>query len=220
MSNERVPLLDPIDRVSEIVFGVLMALSFTGALSVATAGHQEVRTMMFTALGCNLAWGLVDAVMYLIRTATERRRKKMLLMQLQAAHDKTQTRQLIADALPQLFATVVQPATLDALHQELLTVREPTIRLGGKDYAAAFGIFALVVLATFPVVVPFIFVSQIVLALRISNLLAVVTLFIGGYALGRYTSGRPWLSGVAMSGIGVVLLAFLLEVAMPALGFR
>jgi VIT1/CCC1 family predicted Fe2+/Mn2+ transporter len=210
MSNEREALLDPIDRVCEIVFGVLMALSFTGALSVATAGHQEIRTMMFTALGCNLAWGLVDAVMYLIREATERRRKRKLLAQLRTTGDTPETRRLITDALPQLFAAIVQPATLDTLHQGLLTLREPTVRLDGKDYAAAFGIFALVVLATFPVVVPFIFISEIVLALRVSNILAIVTLFIGGYALGRYTGGRRWLTGVAMAGIGVALLAIII----------
>ena len=102
MSNGREPLLDPIDRVCEVVFGVLMALSFTGALSVATAGHQEVRTMMFTALGCNLAWGLVDAVMYLIRTAIERRRKNTLLAQLRTTRDELETHRLITDALPPL----------------------------------------------------------------------------------------------------------------------
>ncbi|CAN7802475.1 VIT1/CCC1 transporter family protein [Paraburkholderia hospita] len=210
MSNEREPLLDPIDRVCEIVFGVLMALSFTGALSVATAGRQEVRTMMFTALGCNLAWGLVDAVMYLIRAATERRRKNTLLVQLRTTHDKPETHRLITEALPQLFAAIVQPAALDALHEGLLTVREPTIRLGARGYAAAFGIFALVALATFPVVIPFIFISKIVLALRVSNMLAIVTLFIGGFALGRYAGGRPWMSGLAMSGIGVALLAIII----------
>jgi VIT1/CCC1 family predicted Fe2+/Mn2+ transporter len=210
MSNEREPLLDPIDRVYEIVFGVLMALSFSGALSVATAGHQEVRTMMFTALGCNLAWGLVDAVMYLIRAATERRRKATLLAQLRETRDKPKTHRLITDALPNLFAAIVQPATLDAFHHGLLMLQEPGIRLRGKDYAAAFGVFALVVLATFPVVVPFIFISKIVLALRVSNLLAIVTLFIGGYALGRYTGGRPLLTGAVMAGIGVALLAIIM----------
>ncbi|MPW21959.1 hypothetical protein GCT13_35185 [Paraburkholderia sp. CNPSo 3157] len=210
MSNEREPLLDPIDRVSEIVFGVLMALSFTGALSVATAGHQEVRTMMFTALGCNLAWGLVDAVMYLVRTATERRRKNTLLAQLRSTHDKPETHRLITDALPQLFAAIVQPVVLDSLHQGLLTVSAPPVRLGGRDYAAAFGIFSLVVLATFPVVIPFIFITEIELALRVSNMLAIVTLFIGGFALGRYTRGRSWATGLAMSGIGVALLAIII----------
>src|ERR1700761_6885334 len=122
MSNEREPLLDPMDRVSEIVFGVLMALSFTGALSVATAGSQEVRTMMFTALGCNLAWGIVDAVMYLVRAATERRRNVTLLARLRATQDKPESHQLIKDALPQVFAATVQPAVLDELRQGLLTV--------------------------------------------------------------------------------------------------
>lgn len=210
MSNYREPLLDPIDRVCEVVFGVLMALSFTGALSIATAGHQEVRTMVLTALGCNLAWGLVDSVMYLIRTATERRRKNTLLARLRTTHDASETHRLITDALPPLFAAIVQPAALDALHQGLLTVREPTVRLGGRDYAAAFGVFALVVLATFPVVIPFIFISKIVLALRVSNVLAIVTLFVGGFALGRHTGGRPWVTGLAMSAIGVVLLAIII----------
>lgn len=210
MANEREPLLDPVDRVCEIVFGVLMALSFTGALSVATAGRQEVRTMMFTALGCNLAWGLVDAVMYLIRAATERRRKITLLGRLRTIREQPEVHRLIADALPQFFAVVATPAALDSLHHGLLNVRDPSVRLGVRDYAAAVSVFALVVLATFPVVVPFIFISQVVPALRVSNLLAIVTLFIGGFALGRYTGGRPVLTGLVMSGIGVALLAVIM----------
>ena len=56
--NGRERVLDPIERVSEVIFGLLMAMTFIGSLSVATAGREEVRTMMITALGCNLAWGL------------------------------------------------------------------------------------------------------------------------------------------------------------------
>ena len=36
-------LLDPIDRNSEILFGLFMVLTFTGTLSAATAGREEVR---------------------------------------------------------------------------------------------------------------------------------------------------------------------------------
>src|SRR5512147_1789849 len=74
----RARVLDPVSRISEIIFGVLMALSFTGALNAATAGREEVRTMVLTALGCNLAWGLVDAVMYLVATMTGRARNATL----------------------------------------------------------------------------------------------------------------------------------------------
>src|SRR5580765_4775330 len=56
-------ILDPFDRVSEVIFGVLMAMTFIGTLNIATAGGQEVRTVMVAALGCNVAWGLTDGVM-------------------------------------------------------------------------------------------------------------------------------------------------------------
>ena len=55
--EKRARVLDPVSRISEIIFGVLMALSFTGSLNAATAGREEVRTMLKTALGCNLARG-------------------------------------------------------------------------------------------------------------------------------------------------------------------
>ena len=60
----QAPALTPVDRVSGVIFGLIMALTFTGSLSVATADRNEVRTMLIGALGCNIAWGLVDAVMY------------------------------------------------------------------------------------------------------------------------------------------------------------
>jgi hypothetical protein len=72
-------VLDPVDRASETIFGLLIALTFTGALSIATAGLREVREMLLAALGGNLAWGLADAVTVLVRNATERVRGRQLL---------------------------------------------------------------------------------------------------------------------------------------------
>ena len=71
-------VLDPIERVSEVVFGVLMAMTFIGALNVAEAGQGEVRKVMIAALGCNVAWGLTDAIMYLVAMLTERSRARMV----------------------------------------------------------------------------------------------------------------------------------------------
>jgi hypothetical protein len=75
----REPVLSPVDRVSELLFGVFMALTFVGAVSVAEAGREQIRSMFVAALGCNLAWGLVDAVMYLVRTVTDRGRSLTLI---------------------------------------------------------------------------------------------------------------------------------------------
>ena len=59
-------ILSPIDRLSEIIFGTIMALTFTGTLSIATAGREDVREMLVGAIGCNIAWGIVDGVMFVI----------------------------------------------------------------------------------------------------------------------------------------------------------
>ena len=55
MSSKRV--LDPMERISETLFGLIMALNFTRTLDVATADSIKVQTMLIGALGCNLAWG-------------------------------------------------------------------------------------------------------------------------------------------------------------------
>jgi hypothetical protein len=62
-----------------------MAVTIVGSLSIATAGQDEVRTVLIGALGCNIAWGLVDAVMYVVRTATERARLRELGVRIRSA---------------------------------------------------------------------------------------------------------------------------------------
>ena len=52
-------VLNPVDRTSEVLFGTIMVLTFTGAISAATDGRQEIRELLWAALGCNVAWGFV-----------------------------------------------------------------------------------------------------------------------------------------------------------------
>ena len=58
---QRLRILDPVERFSEILFGLIVVLSFTGAMSVTRTEHGEVRHMMVAAILCNLAWGIIDA---------------------------------------------------------------------------------------------------------------------------------------------------------------
>ncbi len=68
---QRKRLLDPTARMSEVLFGLIMALTFTTTLEL-TAGRDDVRTLLVGVIGCNIAWGLVDAVMFLIASLTQR----------------------------------------------------------------------------------------------------------------------------------------------------
>jgi VIT family len=200
--------LDPIDRVSEVLFGLIMVLTFTGSLSVAEAGHEDVRTMLVGALGCNLAWGVIDAVFYLMGCLAEKGRNLLTYRAVREATDPERAQRLLADALPPVLASVLEPAELETMRARLKQLPEPPVRarLGGDDWRGALGVFLLVFLSTFPVVIPFMVMSNAVPALRVSNAIAVVLLFVAGYAFGRITGRRPVAAGIVMVVFGAVLV--------------
>jgi len=110
---------------------------------------------------------------------------------------------MIADALPPALVPVMLAADFEQLRQRLNQLRLPEYaRLNRDDWRGAFGVMLLVFLSTFPPTVPFIFIRNLRLALRISNALAIVLLFLCGYAFGHYSGFRPWRSGLLMVVIG------------------
>lgn len=202
-------MLDPVDRVSEIIFGLIMALTFTCTLSVAEAGRAEVRTMIIGALGCNLAWGLVDGFMFLIASFVERARGLRTLGAVRTAPDPGEANRIILEALPPLAATALRPEHVDDLRVRIsgLAGALSRPRLKKKDWLGALGICVLCFVSTFPVVIPFMLVADPATAVRISNLVALLMLFAGGFILGRYAAIHPWLMGLAMALWGSVLVA-------------
>ncbi|WP_338581413.1 hypothetical protein [Pseudomonas sp. MAG733B] len=205
--QKRARVLDPVDRVTEVIFGLLMAMTFTGTISVATGGQEAERTMMYAALGCNLAWGLADAVMYLLRTLIERTRNRSLLASLRSGTDAA-GQALIAEALPPRLSAAAGTEELEALRRRLVAFAGTSVqpRLGWDDFIGAFGVFLLVVLSTFPLVVPFLLLDDTGLAVRLSNLVGLGVLFISGWILARYAGGKPWQGGVALAVTGAVLI--------------
>jgi hypothetical protein len=188
--------LDPIDRLSEILFGLIMVLTFTGSLSVVQAGREDVRTMLIGALGCNIAWGLIDAILRAWDTARQ-------------SADPQVGRQAVADALPPVVASVLTADELESVRQRLIALPEPLRRLylDGATWRGALAVFLLVVVVMFPVALPFMFISDAVRALRVSNLVAIVMLFAVGFAFARQTGHRPWVVGALMVLLGVALVS-------------
>ena len=212
-SRERV--LNPVDRVSEMLFGLFMALTFVGAVSVAGAGREEIREMFTAALGCNLAWGLVDAVMYLVRTVTDRGRLLTLVRSVRSAADAEGGRKLIEGSLSQVAAGLVSSTEIEAMRGRIVALTSLPARptLKREDLIAALAIFLIVVAATFPVVLPFAMFDDVGTAKNVSRAVALAMLFFGGLALGRYAGYGGWKVGFLMAGLGTALV-----VAINALG--
>ena len=202
-------VLDPNERIAEVLFGLIMVLTFTGSLSVAEADRAEVRTMLIGALGCNLAWGVIDAVLYLMGSLSEKGTGLLAFRAVRRATDPNHAHRVIASALPSVIASVMTPAELETLHQRLKRLPEPSSRaLPHKDdWLGALGVFLLVFVSTFPVAIPFIVMRSAGPALRVSNAIAIVMLFLTGYAFGRITGRHPWVVGIAMVVVGAMLVA-------------
>jgi hypothetical protein len=201
-------LLDPMERISEILFGLVMVLTITCSFSVGGGGRTEVHQMLIGALGCNIAWGAIDAVLYWLACFHANGQKIVTLRVAREAKNAEDAYRVIADALPPLIASVTTPAEFEAIRRKLQQSPEPPERphLTREEWLGGLGVFLLVVASTLPVVLPFLFIHDPTRALRISNGIAILLLFVTGYAYGYHTGHRPLRSGLIMTVIGVVMV--------------
>jgi hypothetical protein len=201
--------LDPIERISEFLFGLIMVLTLTCTFNTLGANRRSARTMLLEALGCNTAWAIIDAFFYLLNRLGERGRRGALLRKLHQASDPSEIRLILADVLPPLMTPLLETQEIMSLRGKLTQFPESKVwpLLTREDWIGALGVFLLVFLSMFPVAVPFIFINNSLLATRVSNGIALVLLFLAGYSFGRFTNNNPWRAGLAMVIFGVIVVA-------------
>jgi hypothetical protein len=201
-------MLEPMERIAEILFGVIMTLTFTCTLAVETADRLQVRTMLIGALGCNLAWGIIDAGVYLITRINVESRKAAAVRAMREATNASAARQILADSFNPALASALSNEQLESMRQNLRQMPEPLQRpkLTKRDWLGAGGLCLLCFLSTFPIALPFIFVSDARLALRISNAVAVALLALCGYAFGYRSGIQPWLTALVMVAFGATMV--------------
>ncbi|MBC8636316.1 hypothetical protein IAG25_05790 [Caballeronia sp. EK] len=211
----REPVLDTVDRVSELCFGLFMALTFVGTVSAATGGEAAGHKMLYTAIGCNLAWGLADAVMYLVRTIANRARRHALALAIHRERDAAAGVRALRERLSAALDPFVSDADLESIRKRIAASGSlpEHARFVRDDFLAALGIFIIIVLSTFPVAAPFVLVRHVPTALLISRVLTLAMLFFCGFALGGYAGWKGWKAGLSMMALGV-----LLTMAIIALG--
>jgi len=207
-SETRRRVLDPVERVSEMCFGLFMALTFVGAVS-ALGGTDTPQAMFAAALGCNLAWGLVDAVMYLVRTLTERGRALSMALAVRSSPDPAVALRALREAIPEGIRNLLEDRELHSIRERFAVQAQlpDRPRYGKDDFVASISIFFIVVATTFPVALPFLVIADGRVALLVSRILTLLMLFGGGMALGRYSGFGGLKAGISMVALGVALTA-------------
>jgi hypothetical protein len=203
--------LDPASRLGEVLFGLIMVLTFTLAGGIVIQeGRDATKQMLVAVLGCNLAWGLIDAGMYLITALFERSRATRLLRQVREAREDDRALGLIGAELDPLLEAVTLPEARRDLYRHALgrmrTMEPEPTRLTRSDLYGAIASFWLVVASTIPAIAPFLVINDLHVALRVSNALLLLLLFAVGHKVGRATNVRPWVAGLGMLASGGLLV--------------
>jgi VIT family len=202
--------LDPGEALGEVLFGLIMVLTFTvGARLITTEDQLDARELVVAAVGCNIAWGVIDAVLFVLGSLFYRSQRARFYRALRTARNEAEALSAIREEFG-LEDVAVRPEDRARLYDSILAVgahaHPARGRLHWRDLAAALVVFALVSASAVPGVVPFLLIDDSNLALRLSNSVLVLLLFLVGYWWAHYTDARPWKVGVAVTLLGMAMV--------------
>ena len=203
--------LEPADRLNEVLFGLIMVLTFTLTAGFAVGEKEDAaRDLLIATLGCNLAWGVIDGAMYVMGSLLERSRREREIARVRSAPDEATAFDVIAhyaeDTLA-LSATDAERVQLYRLiHQAARRSPPQRLRLRREDVYGGLASFCLVVVSTIPAAIPFLLIDAPHRALRVSNVLMVGLLFAVGLQWGRHAHVNRWLAGFVFLATGGALV--------------
>jgi len=211
-------VIDPGDALGEVLFGLIMALTFTvGSRLIFTQEGLDVRELIVGTIGCNVAWGIIDAVLFVLGTVFYKSRRGRALRQIRSARSEQDAISALRKEFPLDDGPLVSVAAdEEALYKAMLDLTRrgtpSTLRLSRDDLLAAIIVFLLVSATSLPAVIPFFMIGNADLALRASNFLLIGLLFLTGCAWAHFSDARPLNAGVTMTclGLGLVGIAIAL----------
>ena len=202
--------LAPGERLGEVLFGLLMTLTFVLGARILEGEAFSVRQTLIATLGCNVAWGIIDGVLLVTGRVFDRSRLARLGRSIRDVDDPSAT-QIVAAEFDETLAPITSATGRRELYRDIVeqvrAVKSPRSPLPRKgDWLAAIAVFCLVVFVSMPAALPFLIMDDAWLALRVSNAILISIVFLVGYKWGSATGMSPWGTGFSLSGLCLVLV--------------
>ena len=204
--------LDPGETLGEVLFGLIMALSFTvGGRLLLMRGELDMAELVVGAIGCNIAWGIIDAVLYVLGNLFHRSQRARFYRAIRSTRNEAEALALLQEEFGlEDEPLAVLPEDRARLHQSILALSAHAAparaRLVRRDLWSALVVFVLVSATSLPGVIPVLLLADPGLALRVSNSVQVLLLFVVGYWWAHYTDSRPWRVGLTVMLLGVAMV--------------
>jgi len=213
--------LYPIDSLSETFFSILIVLMFTLAyrifsISSATSSIEPINSsskILIAILGAVIAWGFIDGVIYAVLSIFEREEQGRFLRDVSTAQSEQERIDTIEEEFEDIFEPITDADQRDLLYHAISKALKPThdkkIGLKKEDVMAGLAHIFVALSAVIPSLIPFVlFNNNPILAIRVSNLVSFVMLFITGYRWGKYTQVNPLRTGLIIMSVAIVLALF------------
>jgi len=199
----------PENRLAEVMCGLIMVLSFTAATSATFEGTTS-HALMIAVLGCNIAWGIVDGMTYILGNLMNRGARARLITTLKLSPDDPDVYSVAESRLHGVLGDLLTPVQRRQVHRWILdgaarVEPEPT-RLKKEDLFTGLACFLIVFGATIPVLVPFAFIKNEAIALRVCNGLILAMLFAIGWRWAAFANMSRLKTGLALLATGIVLV--------------
>ena len=208
--------LDPSERLDELLFALIMVLSITLGVGLATDKDSSASQVVWAIVGCNLAWGLIDGCMHIVTRMFDRGSRARLVQALRSSSDEDEQVATVGSALDGPLSALTSADERRQLYlkiaKRLRGADVQRTRVAAEDVYGALAIVWLMVLATLPAIVPFLVIGDRFVAARTSNGLVLLTLFGVGCAVARAIHANPWSMGLStvVFGLTMVIIVVLL----------
>lgn len=208
--------LDPTERLDEMLFALIMVLSITLGVGLAADKETSASQVVWAIVGCNLAWGLIDACMHIVTQLFDRSSKARLVEALCTSNNEAEQVATVGTVLDAPLAALTSADERRVLYLKIADrLRGATVqrtRVAPEDVYGGLAIVWLMVLATIPAIVPFMLITDRFVAARVSNALVLLTLFAVGFGFARLIHANPWMLGwsTALFGLAMVVIVVLL----------
>lgn len=201
--------LDPATRLGELLFGLIMALGIMLSVQI---GVEEAtnREMLIAVLGCNVAWGIVDGVMFVLVSLFERSRKTRVVQSVLSSPSDKVALERIHHELGDRLELLTTDQDREQLYQAVLAIVRrsnlgpPTVHR--DDILGGTAVGLLIFVATLPIVLPFAVITNPVMALRIAVAITLTMQFLTGFRWGQLVGVNPWRIGAGVTAVGVTLV--------------
>lgn len=199
------------ERLGELLFGLIMTLTFTLTAGFVVGDSRDAaRELLIATIGCNIAWGIIDGGLLILGRAFDRGRSARIRRLIRGMPEEQHAIAAVAAEMDEYVENITTPATRQQLYRHIVEQlrSSPELRTGvrGEDWLAALGVFWLVVFASFPAALPFYFIDEPWLAMRVSNAILIGLFFLIGYKWAGYTTINPWRAATVLTLFGMVMV--------------